>query len=234
MGELKKLGIRIGYTTARNILKNAGHYPAPDKAKKKPPMPWTTFIHAHIDTIVACDFFTKPIVTLRGVRDAYVLVFIHLGSRKVFSSPSTYHPYSDWVMQQARNATMWMDEEGIAPRFLIRDRDGKFPDEFDAFWKPDVRCIRIPIKAPMANSFCESYIGKMKQEVLNHLICFSRGHLDYILRVWHKHYHEQRPHRGVGRDNTVLDEAFVPKTEGAVRCKSELGGLIKSYYRDAA
>ena len=36
-----------------------------------------------------------------------------------------------------------MDDEGIAPRFLIRDRDRKFPDEFDAFWKPDVRCIRI-------------------------------------------------------------------------------------------
>ena len=155
-------------------------------------------------------------------------------TRKVFPSPSTYHPDFDWVMQQARNAAMWMDDEGTAPRFLIRDRDRKYPDEFDAFWKPDVRCIRIPIKAPMANAFCETYIGKMKQEVLNHFICFSRGHLDYILRVWHKHYHEQRPHRGVGRDNTVLDEAFVPKTEGAVRCKSELGGLIKSYYREAA
>ena len=63
---------------------------------------------------------------------------------------------------------------------------------------------------------------------------FLDGRLDRILRVWLKHYHEQRPHRGVGRDNTVLDEAFVPKTEDAVRCKSELGGRIKSYYREAA
>ena len=69
---------------------------------------------------------------------------------------------------------------------------------------------------------------------LNHFICFSRGQLDYILRVWQKYYHEQRPHRGVGRDNTVLDVDFVPHTEGRIRCKSELGGILKSYYREAA
>ena len=49
-----------------------------------------------------------------------------------------------------------------------------------------------------------------------------------------KYYHEQRAYRGIGRDNTVLDEGFVPKTEGRVRCKSELGGILKSYYREAA
>ena len=126
-----------------------------------------------------------------------------------------------------------MEDEGIEPRFLIRDRDRKYPDEFDRFWKPGVRCIRIPIKAPKANAFVESYIGKTKQEALNHFICFSRGQLDYILRVWLKHYHEQRYHRGVGRDNTVLDVDFVPQTEGRIRCKTGLGGILNSYYREA-
>ena len=233
-GEFKKLGIRIGATTIRAILKEEGHFPDPKKATKKPPIPWTTFVHAHMETIVACDFFTKRVFTLGGIRDAYVLVFIHLGSRKAYYSPSTYHPNAKWIMQQARNASMWMEDEGIRPRFIIRDRDRKYPDEFDAFWKPDLRCIRIPPKAPKANSFVESHIGKMKHEVLNNFFCFSRGQLDYILRVWLKHYHEQRPHRGVGRDNTVLDVDFVTQTEGPVRCKSELGGILKSYYREAA
>ena len=234
VGEFKKLGIRIGATTIRDILKEEGHFPDPQKATKKPPIPWTTFVHAHIDSIVSCDFFTKPVLTLGGIRDAYVLVFIHLGSRKVFCSPSTYHPNSKWILQQARNASMWMADEGITPRFLIRDRDRKYPDEFDNFWKPDVRCIRTPPRAPKANAFCESFIGTTKREVLNHFFCFSRGQLDYILRVWLNHYHEQRPHRGVGRDNTVLDENFVPNTEGRVHCKTELGGILKSYYREAA
>ena len=62
----------------------------------------------------------------------------------------------------------------------------------------------------------------------------DRGQLDYILSVWLKHYHEQRPHRGVGRDNTVLDENLVPQTKGPIRCKTELGGILKSYYHQAA
>ncbi len=68
---------------------------------------------------------------------------------------------------------MSMGDEGIKPRFLIRDRDRKFPDEFNKFWKPDVRCIRIPVRAAKANSFVETYIGKMKAETLNHFICSS-------------------------------------------------------------
>ena len=234
VGEIKKLGLRIGATTIRGILKEEGHFPEPQKATRKPPIPWTTFVHAHLETIVAVDFFKKPILNLGGIRDAYVLVFIHLGSRKVFHSPSTYHPDSKWVMQQARNASMWMEDEGIKPRFLIRDRDRKYQDEFDRFWKPDVRCIRIPIKAPKANSFVESYISSVRRETLNHFVCFSRRQLDYILSVWRDHYQQRRPHRGVGRDNTVLDENFVPQTEGRVRCRSELGGILKSYYREAA
>ena len=37
VGELKKLGIRIGNTTIRDILKEEGHFPDPQKATKTPP-----------------------------------------------------------------------------------------------------------------------------------------------------------------------------------------------------
>jgi len=215
VGELKKLGIRIGATTIRDILKEEGHSPEPYKATKKPPAPWTTFVHAHLETIVACEFFTKKVFTLGGIRVAHVLVFIHLGSRKVFHRPSTYHPDSKWLMQQARNASMCMEDEGIKPRFLIRERDRKFPDEFNRFRKTEgMGCIGIPVKAPRANAFAESDISIAHREVLDYFVCFSRGHLDHILRVWKKHYQEERPHRGVGHDNTVLDENFVPMTAG--------------------
>ena len=234
-GEMKKLGIRIGVTTIREILKVEGHFPEPGKAVKEPPIPWTTFVHANLDSMVSVDFFTKRILTLRGLRDAHVLVLIHLGSRKVYSSAATYHPNAEWIMQQARNASMWMEDEGINPKFLVRDRDRKYPDEFDTFWRDaEVRAIRIPPRAPMANSYVEAYIGSFKREILNHFVCFSRSQLYYINRVWLRHYHEQRPHRGVGRDNTVLDENFVPQSEGAVRCRTKLGGLIREYYREAA
>ena len=43
-----------------------------------------------------------------------------------------------------------------------------------------------------------------------------------------------RPHQRFGIDNEILDENFEPRTVGQVRCKEELGGIIKSYYREAA
>lgn len=235
VGELKKLGIRIGTTTVRRLLKDTDIHPAPDKAFKKPAVLWTTFVHAPMDSLVASDFFTKRVYPLRGVFTAYMLVFIHLGSRKVYCSPATYHPDGEWVIQQARSANMWLDDLGVKPRFLIHGRDRKYPDKFREFWKSEgVRCIRIPLKAPQANAFVESFVASTKREVLDDFICFNRKQLDYILDIWLKHYHEHRPHRGVGRDNTVLDENFVPQTEGRVPCKAELGGILISYYREAA
>ncbi len=84
VGELKKLGIRIGATTIRAILKDEGYFPEPQKATKKPPIPWTTFVHAHLETIVSCDLFTKRVFTLGGIRRAYVLVFFIWKSRRWF------------------------------------------------------------------------------------------------------------------------------------------------------
>lgn len=191
-------------------------------------MPWTQFVHAHMETMVACDFFTKPIYTLLGRYEAFVLVFLHLRSRKVYCSRPTKHPDSEWVMQQARNASMWLAEEGIEPRFLIRDGDRKFPDSFKDFWKAeDVRVIRIPPTSPRANAFCECFVGTIKKECLNFFMRFSMDQLHYITQVWSRYYNSRRPHRGIGMNNNVLDEQFKPQHEGPVRCREKLGGLIK-------
>lgn len=201
VGELKKVGISIGTSTVRTILKDSGVHPVPDKAFKKPAIPWTTFVHAHMDSMVATDFFTKRVYTLRGVFTAYMLVFIHLGTRKVYCSPATYHPNGKWVVQQARNASMWLDDMGVKPRFLIHDRDRLFPNEFRKFWKSGgVRCIRIPFKAPRANAFAESWIESHKRECLNYFMCFSLDQLDYIKTTWVAYYNTLRPHRGGGYD----------------------------------
>ena len=48
-------------------------------------------------------------------------------------------------MQQDRYVAMWMEDEVIKPKFLIRDRDKKYADVVDAFWKKGgVRPIKIP------------------------------------------------------------------------------------------
>lgn len=94
--------------------------------------------------------------------------------------------------------------------------------------------LLIPTRAPKANAYVESFIGKFKGEILNHFICFSFNQLAYIIKFGVAHYNTLRPHRGHGMGNNVLDEQFKPQLEGPVLCREKLGGLIKEYYREAA
>ena len=103
------------------------------------------------------------------------------------------------------------------------------------FWKSqDVETVKTPVKAPKANAFCESFIGTLKRECLNQFICFSIDHLHYINRTWIKYYNTERPHRGKDFGNRVLDVDFKPMTKGKIKCREQLGGIIKHYYREAA
>ena len=54
---------------------------------------------------------------------------------RVFCTPATFNPDEKWVMQQARNAAMWMQDEGIQPMMLLMDRDTKFTVRFRYFWQ---------------------------------------------------------------------------------------------------
>jgi putative transposase len=234
-GELKKLGLYAGANSVKRILNDASIHPSPERRKKKPALPWTTFIRAHMETMVACDFFSKTVFTLRGPRTAYVLMFIHLGSRRVFCSAPTYVPDSAWVTQQARNTLMWCEEQGITPGFLIRDADTKFSASIDTVWASEAaRVIQIPHRAPDANAFAESVIGTIKRECLDFFVCFSRSQLDYILRTWVRHYNVERLHRGRDIGNNVLQIDFRPTRDGPIRRRRQLGGIVTSYARDAA
>jgi putative transposase len=42
----------------------------------------------------------------------YVLMFVHLGSRRVLSAACTSEPNATWVTQQARNLSWQLEEEG--------------------------------------------------------------------------------------------------------------------------
>ena len=234
-GELKKLGIRIGLTTISDILKREGHHPVPDKDRTVSSSTWNQFISSHMDTLVACDFFTKPIYTFKGKVNAYVLMFIHLGSRRVFMSPATFHPNEQWVLQQARNASMWLDELGIEATHLIRDRDTKFSYAFDDLWKSaGTKIVKTPPRTPQANGYAEASIGIVKKQCLNHFICFSLDHLNHINKEWLNYYNNHRPHQGVDIGNKILRPDFQPTDKSEIKREQRLGGIISWYYRAAA
>jgi putative transposase len=66
-----------------------------------------------------------------------VLAFISIGSRRVEYFAITSKPNTAWMLQQARNLLIELDDHDRQLRFLIHDRDAKFPPAFDAFLESD-------------------------------------------------------------------------------------------------
>jgi len=123
-GELARLGRQIAASTVGKILHHAGIDPAPRRAGPT----WTQFLTVQARTVVACDFFTVDTVFFKRI---YVFFFLELASRRVHVVGVTAHPTGGWVVQQARNLLMELDQRVDGLRFLLRDRDAKFTAGFD-------------------------------------------------------------------------------------------------------
>lgn len=240
VGELRKLRLRIGRSSVRRILKDEGLTPSPVRRGGAGETTWQKFIQLHLNTLVACDFFTKNVITPLGARIAYSLVFIHVGTRKVFPSPPSYRGDDRWVRQQSRNVLMWLEDQQLDARFLIHDRNSKFSGGFRRVIRS--AGTRTPLLAPDANAFAESWIGAIKRECLDHCLCFSLSHLGHISREYVRFFNKHRPHQGLG--NRTLPAAATGPPEalrvaqdhdiGPVRCQRFLGGLLRQYYQVAA
>ena len=126
-GELMGLGHKIAASTIWEILKEAGIDPAPQRAAAS----WKQFLSAQAKTIAAVDFFHVDTVFLRRL---YVLFVIGHNTRRVHLARVTAHPTAAWTVQQARNTLMDFGErsDSHSLKFLIRDRDAKYTDAFDA------------------------------------------------------------------------------------------------------
>jgi len=116
----------------------------------------------------------------------YVLFFIEIASRRVHLAGCTAHPDRDWAMQQTRQVA-WTFAERTAPvRFLIRDRDRKFTDGFDAvFQTQGTRIPRTPFQAPEANGIAERFVRTVRSECLDWLLIVSAHHLERAIENLH-------------------------------------------------
>ena len=123
-GELLVLDVQVAASTVWEILRQAGVDPAPERACTT----WADFLRSQADALLACDFLET--VTLSGAR-MFVLAVIEDGSRRIRILGATAHPCASWVAQAARNLAMDLEDARCRARFLIRDRDGKFPKLFD-------------------------------------------------------------------------------------------------------
>jgi putative transposase len=100
-----------------------------------------------------------------------------------------------WVTQQARNLTMGLGIRMDTLRILIRDRDTKFLDTFDAvFHACGIEIITTPPQAPRANAICERLVGTLRRELLDRTLIVNQQHLRRVLEEYASHYDGHRPH----------------------------------------
>jgi putative transposase len=234
-GELLKLGIAIGRTTVRDILKQHGFDPGPIRGEGT----WSEFIKRHVETLWATDFFSKKAWTKAGLVDVFVLFFIHVGTRRVHIAGITTNPDEAWMVQQARNMAIVFADEQVAPKYLIMDLDTKFSAKYRAMLECDgPEVVRVGPRKPNLNAFAERFVQSVKMECLDHFVCFGEDHLRHIVNRFVAFYNRRRPHQG--RNNRTLPVAagdepdVIPFPSGKVECESELGGLLRHYYHKAA
>lgn len=234
IGALRKLGIKkISLQTVRNILKEEGIEPGPDRTSDS----WADFLKRHGETLWGCDSFSVKTVTPKGLRDLYVMVFLCLRTREVIVTESTEHPDSAWVCRQ----TEWFVEQTgnreQKPELILHDRDVKFTKEFTATVRnANMKTNPLPKGSPNLNGRCERFIETIKLECLSKFIVFGKRHLDHLISEFVIYYNTRRSHMELNNLPPIHDppEEIDTLEIDEVAVKSYVGGLVRPFERKVA
>ena len=93
------------------------------RRRKPPSQTWRTFLENHVTSRVSVDFFTVPTIRFQVL---YVFLVLAHDRRRILHFGVTAHPTAEWTSQQLRDAFPW----DTAPRYLLRDRDRIFGNDF--------------------------------------------------------------------------------------------------------
>ena len=223
-GELAGPGHQVSASTGWAIPKAQG----PDPAPRRSGPTWQQFLTAQAEGIVACDLFHVDTILLRRL---YVFFTVEHATRRVRILGVTAHPTGQWLVQQARNVMMDLQDTGRRVRFLVRDRDARYTPAFDAvFTSLDADVIKIPVRVPVANAICERFVGSIRREPLDRILSVNATHATSVLREYEAHFNTHRPHRSLSHAAPLRALPSVPADPTAtVIRRDRLGGLIHEY-----
>jgi transposase InsO family protein len=237
-GELLVLGLRVAASTVWEILHEAGVDPAPERASST----WAAFLRSQAEALLACDFFET--VTLTGT-PMYVLAAIEHASRRIRILGATAHPTATWVAQAARNLTMDLEDAGSRARFLIRDRDGKFPALFDAVLADaGITVVLSGIRMPRMNAVIERWVQTCRRELLDRTLVWNQAHLLHALREFERFYNSRCQRSSVegvtrnaahrSRGNSFANTASSIRSAGVYRGRGTWRRSTATWWRSTA
>jgi putative transposase len=114
------------------------------------------------------------------------------------------------------------------------DRDPLFTDTFKRIIEDaGVEVPKMPAKSPNLRPHAERFVRTIKEECLSRIIPLGERHLRRATREFVRHYHDGRPHQGLGGD-IIEPDATEGRADGPIACRERLGGMLRHYYREAA
>ncbi|MFI0771907.1 integrase core domain-containing protein [Streptomyces sp. NPDC021218] len=118
--------------------------------------------------------------------------------RRIRILGATAHPTTSWVTQAAKNLVMGPEDVACRARFMIRDRDGKFPGLFDAVLKDTrIEVVLTGIQMPRTNLITGRWVQTCRHELLDRALIWNQRHLLHVLREFEQFYNSHRPHQGI-------------------------------------
>jgi transposase InsO family protein len=121
-----------------------------------------------------------------------------------------------------------------APRYLLRDRDRIFGQDFvDQVKAMGIKQVLSARRSPWQRAYVERVIGTIRRECLDHVIVFNERSLYRHLQSFMGYYHRSRTHLGLQKD--APEPRSIQSAElGQVISIPEVGGLHHRYERRAA
>ncbi|GAA1010917.1 hypothetical protein Aple_066540 [Acrocarpospora pleiomorpha] len=227
-GELTTLGITVASSTVWEILKQEGIDPAPERASTT----WADFLRSQAEALLACDFIET--VTLDGRRQ-YILAVIDHATRRVRVLGTTAHPTANWVAQAIRNLVMDLEDAGCRVRYLIRDRDGKFPALMDEILaEAGIQIVLTGIRMPRMNAVMERWVQSCRRELLDRCLLWNERHLRHALCEYEQFYNRHRAHQALLQaaplrpvPEPIIDPERIANL--TIRRRDRLGGVFHEY-----
>lgn len=132
---------------------------------------------------------------------------------------------------------MDLEDSHCRARFLIRDRDGKFPHLLGAIpADADIQVIVSGIQMPRMNSIVERWVQTCRHELLDRTLIWNQRHLLRTLREYERHYNNHRPHQRIAnfRPLQPLPPPITDQTKIiSLDIRPRLGRILNEYHHAA-
>jgi putative transposase len=110
------------------------------------------------------------------------------------------------------------------PGMIVSDHGTEFTSNAILAWAKDagVEWHYIEPGKPMQNGFCESFNGRMRDELLNETLFFGPAHARSLIAEWVTDYNEVRPHSSLGYRTPAAFAAGLTATGSQLRNPGQL------------